>query len=105
MWIIPWKNFNKFKRPKQLEKRFCCFDDGPIKAITKYQDGLAFIYDGDDYDPAKVYYMYPSEESYFYEDLDIPIPIKFEEMIFDNDGYLVGIKIKLYIHKRMHFIQ
>ena len=71
--------------------------------MTKYLDGIAFIFDEDDNDPAKVYYTYPSEESYLYENLDIPIPIEFERMIFDNDKNLVGIKNKIVYHKRMNF--
>ena len=91
------------KDPNNWKRGFCCFDDGPIKAMTRYQDGLAFIYDEDDNDPAKVYYMYPSEESYLYENLDIPIPIEFEEMIFDNDNDLVGIKNKIVYSQKNAF--
>ena len=91
------------KDPNNWKRGFCCFDDGPIKAMTRYQDGLAFIYDEDDNDPAKVYNIYPSEESYSYEDLDIPIPIEFEEMIFDNDNDLVGIKNKIVYSQKNAF--
>ena len=91
------------KDPNNWKRGFCCFDDGPIKAMTGFQDGLAFIYNEDDNDPAKVYYMYPSEESYSYEDLDIPIPIEFEEMIFDNDDDLVGIKNKIVYSQKNAF--
>ena len=81
--IISWKIFNKFKRPKQLAKRFLLFDDGPIKALTKYQDGIAFIFDENDNDPAKVYHIFPNEEFYSYNNLDISIPTEFEEMVFE----------------------
>ena len=60
--------------------------------MTRYQDGIAFIFDQDDNDPAKVYHVYSSGEFYLYENLDIPIPIEFEKMIFDNDNDLVGYK-------------
>ena len=91
------------KDPNNWKRGFCCFDDGPIKAMTRYQDGIAFIYDEDDNDPAKVYYIYPSEEFYLYENLDIPIPIEFEEMIFDNDNDLVGIKNKIVYSQKNAF--
>ena len=91
------------KDPNNWQRGFCCFDDGPIKAMTRYQDGLAFIYDENDNDPAKVYCIYPSEESYLYENIDIPIPIGFEEMIFDNDDYLVGIKNKILYSQKNAF--
>ena len=82
------------KDPNNWQRGFCCFDDGPIKAMTTYQDGIAFIFDEDGNDTAKVYYIYPSEESFSYDNLDIPIPLEFEEMIFDNDNDLFGIKNK-----------
>ena len=91
------------KDPNNWNRGFCCFDDGPIKAITRYQDGLAFIYDEDDDDPAKVYYIYSIEESYLYQNLDIPIPIEFEKMIFDNDNDLVGIKNKIVYSQKNAF--
>ena len=31
------------KDPNNWNRGFCCFDDGPIKAMTRYEDGLAFI--------------------------------------------------------------
>ena len=91
------------KDPNNWKRGFCCFYDGRIKAMTKYKDGLTFIFDEDGNDPAKVYNIYPSEESYLYEDLDIPIPIEFEEMIFDNDGDLVGIKNKIVYSQKNAF--
>ena len=91
------------KDPNNWQRGFCCFDDGPIKAMTRYQDGIAFIFDEDGNDPAKVYYMYPSGEFYSYEDLDITIPVLFEEMIFDNDSYLVGIKNKIVYSQKNAF--
>ena len=91
------------KDPNNWQRGFCCFDDGPIKAMTRYQDGIAFIFDEDDNDPAKVYHIYPSGEFYLYENLDIPIPIEFEEMIFDNDDYLVGIKNKIVYSQKNAF--
>ena len=47
--------------------------------------------------------IYPSEESYLYDNLDIPIPIKFEKMIFDNDDNLVGIKNKIIYSQKNAF--
>ena len=91
------------KDPNNWKRGFCCFDDGPIKAMTRYQDGIAFIFDEDGNDPAKVYYIYPSEEFYSYESLDITIPLQFEEMIFDNDSYLVGIKNKIVYSQKNAF--
>ena len=71
--------------------------------MTRHQDGITFIYNEDGNEPAKVYYMYPSEEFYLYENLDIPIPIEFEEMIFDNDNDLVGIKSKIIYSQKNGF--
>ena len=91
------------KDPNNWKRGFCCFDDGPIKALTRYQDGIAFIFDEDDNDPAKVYHVYSSGEFYLYENLDIPIPIEFEKMIFDNDNNLVGIKNKIIYSQKNEF--
>ena len=71
--------------------------------MTRYQGGIAFIYDGDGNAPANVYYIYPSEESYLYENLDIHIPTEFEEMVFDNDNDLVGIKNKIVYSQKNEF--
>jgi len=97
------KTSTNLKDPNNWQRGFCCFEDGPIKAMTRYQDGITFIYDEDGSVPAKVFYIYPSEESYLYENLDIPIPIEFEKMIFDNDGYLVGIKNKIIYSQKNAF--
>ena len=91
------------KDPNNWQRGFCCFDDGPIKAMTRFQDGITFIFDEDGNEPAKVYYMYPTEEFYLYENLDISIPIDFEEMIFDNDNDLVGIKNKIVYSQKNAF--
>ena len=103
MGLFLGKISTNLKDPNNWQRGFCCFDDGPIKAMTRYQDGIAFIFDEDGNDPAKVYYIYPSEESYLYENLDIPIPIEFEEMIFDNDDDLVGIKNKIVYSQKNAF--
>ena len=47
------------KDPNNWKRGFCCFDYGPIKAMTSYEDGIAFIFDEYDNDPAKVYHIYP----------------------------------------------
>ena len=91
------------KDPNNWQRGFCCFDDGPIRAMTRYQDGIGFIFDEDGNNPAKVYYIYPSGEFYSYENLDITIPVQFEEMIFDNDSYLVGIKNKIVYSQKNAF--
>ena len=82
------------KDPNNWIRGFCCFDSAPIKAMIRYQEGIAFIYSAFDNDPAKVYYLYPSEEFYSFDNLDISLPIGFDKMIFDDDNYLMGIKNK-----------
>ena len=62
------------KDPNNWQRGFCCFDDGPIKALTGYRDGMAFVYDENNNDPAKVYHIFPNEEFYSYNNLDISIP-------------------------------
>ena len=91
------------KDPNNWKRGFCCFDDGQIKAMTNYEDGIAFMYDEVDNDPAKIYHIYPDEEFYLYENLDISIPIEFDEMIFDDDNYLVGIKNKIVYSQKNGF--
>ena len=46
------------KDPNNWQRGFCCFNDGPIKAMTRYQDGLTFIFHEDGNDPAKIYHIY-----------------------------------------------
>ena len=31
-----------------MKREFCCFDNGPVRAMTKYQNGFAFIFDDSD---------------------------------------------------------
>ena len=91
------------KDPNNWEREFCCFDDGPVKAMTKYQNGFAFIFDESDNQPAAVYYIYPSELSYLSRNLEILIPIEFQKMLFDDDNYLWGIKNKTIYSQRSDF--
>ncbi len=91
------------KDPNNWQRGFCCFDDGPIRAMTRYQDGIGFTFDEDGNNTVKVYYIYPSGEFYSYENLDITIPVQFEEIIFDNDSYLVGIKNKIVYSQKNAF--
>ena len=91
------------KDPNNWERGFCCFDDGPINAMMLYQDGIAFTYSQTDNDSAKVYNIYPTEEFYLSRNLDISLPTEFDEMAFDLDGYLVGIKNKKLYSERNDF--
>ncbi len=91
------------KDPNNWERGLCCFENAPIKAMTRYQQGIAFIFNAADDDSAKIYYIYPNEEFYLFEDLDISLPIEFDEMIFDNEYYLVGIKNKNIYSQRNGF--
>ena len=91
------------KDPNNWEREFCCFDDGPVKAMTKYQNGFAFIFDESDNQPAAVYYIYPSELSYLSRNLEIPIPVEFQEMLFDQENYLWGIKNNTIYSQRSDF--
>ena len=103
MGLFIGKISTNLKDPNNWQRGFCCFDNGPIKAMTRYKDGIVFIFDEDNNDPAKVYYIYPSGEFYLYDNLDIPIPIVFEEMIFDNDDDILGIKNKTFYSQKDAF--
>ena len=92
------------KDPNNWERGFCCFDDGQVKAVTKYQNGFAFIFNESDNQPAAVYYIYPSELSYLSRNLEISIPVEFQKMLFDADDYLWGIKNKTIYSQRSNFI-
>tara|TARA_B100000073_G_scaffold348468_1_gene367547 strand:+ start:7326 stop:9713 length:2388 start_codon:yes stop_codon:yes gene_type:complete len=91
------------KDPNNWERGFCCFENSPIKAMTRYLEGIAFIFSATDNDPARIFYIYPNEEFYISRNLDIALPIEFDEMIFDNDDYLVGIKNKNIYSQRNGF--
>ena len=60
------------KDPNNWKRGFCCFDDGPINSMTRYQDGLAFIFDEDDNDPAKVFIYIPMKNLIYMRILIFP---------------------------------
>jgi hypothetical protein len=91
---------SNLKDPNNWNREFCCFNDGPVKAMCNYKDGLAFIYEGES---SGVHFIYPELEEFVSEELNIQLPSAFDKMIFDNENFLIGIKNKNIFSQKLGF--
>ena len=91
---------SNLKDPNNWNREFCCFNDGPIKAMCNYKDGIAFIYGNES---IGVHFINSELGEFVSEELNIQLPLAFDKMIFDDENFLIGIKSENVFSQKLGF--